>query len=65
MQAGQRVGPHSYITLGPKDLGGNPRHDRIGFRYWRDPGPMGQYLEEAVGEGKLATFLGLWSVMGR
>ncbi|KAF7363396.1 AA-permease domain-containing protein [Mycena sanguinolenta] len=27
------------------DLGGNPRHDRIGFRYWKHPnGPMGQYL---------------------
>ena len=25
---------------------------------------MGKYLEEIVGEGPLATFLGFWSVMG-
>lgn len=24
------------------DLGGGPRGDRIGFRYWKDPGPMAQ-----------------------
>lgn len=23
-------------------LGGNPHHDRIGFRYWKDPGPMNE-----------------------
>ncbi|KAG8221727.1 amino acid permease [Butyriboletus roseoflavus] len=22
------------------DLGGGPNHDRVGFRYWRDPGPF-------------------------
>jgi hypothetical protein len=22
------------------DLGGGPDHDRIGFRYWKDPGPF-------------------------
>jgi hypothetical protein len=25
---------------------------------------MGKYLEETVGDGPLATFLGFWSVMG-
>jgi amino acid permease len=66
MQAGPRVEPHSNIlTLGLKDLGGNPQHDRISFRYWRDPGLMGKYLEETVGKGKFATFLGFWSVMSR
>lgn len=40
------------------DLGGNPRHDRIGFRYW-DPenianAPMGTYKET----GSLGIFLG-------
>ncbi|KAH7920395.1 hypothetical protein BV22DRAFT_1050370 [Leucogyrophana mollusca] len=25
------------------DLGGGPTHDRIGFRYWRNPGPFAQY----------------------
>ncbi|KAF9262569.1 hypothetical protein L218DRAFT_928953 [Marasmius fiardii PR-910] len=39
-------------------LGGNPHHDRIGFRYWRDPGPMAEYLVE----GALGRFLGFWSV---
>ena len=46
------------------DLGGNPQGDRIGFRYWKEPGPMGKYLEETVGDNPLATFLGFWSVMG-
>jgi amino acid transporter len=42
------------------DLGGNPKHDRIGFRYWHSPnGPMGTYLEP----GSLGIFLGFWSVM--
>ncbi|KAG8719791.1 hypothetical protein FRC08_001978 [Ceratobasidium sp. 394] len=45
------------------DLGGNPRHDRIGFRYW-DPdnianAPMGTYKEP----GSLGVFLGFWAVM--
>ena len=26
---------------------------------------MGQYLEDVVGEGRLPTFLGFWSVMGK
>ncbi|TBU25171.1 amino acid permease [Dichomitus squalens] len=25
------------------DLGGGPSHDRIGFRYWRNPGPFVQF----------------------
>ncbi|KAH7910605.1 amino acid permease/ SLC12A domain-containing protein [Hygrophoropsis aurantiaca] len=25
------------------DLGGGPTHDRIGFRYWKDPGPFASY----------------------
>ena len=25
-------------------VGGNPKHDAYGFRYWRDPGPMREYL---------------------
>ncbi|ESK90552.1 proline-specific permease [Moniliophthora roreri MCA 2997] len=39
-------------------LGGNPHHDRIGFRYWKDPGPMAEYLVE----GALGRFLGFWGV---
>ncbi|KAF8522315.1 putative DIP5-glutamate and aspartate permease [Hysterangium stoloniferum] len=47
------------------DLGGNPKHDRIGFRNWKPPsGPMGTYLLAQVGNRKpLSTFLGFWSVM--
>ncbi|KAF8610773.1 dicarboxylic amino acid permease [Ceratobasidium sp. AG-I] len=45
------------------DLGGNPRHDRIGFRYWKPENvanaPMGTYKEP----GSLGVFLGFWAVM--
>ncbi|KEP53314.1 dicarboxylic amino acid permease [Rhizoctonia solani 123E] len=45
------------------DLGGNPRRDRIGFRYW-DPdnienAPMGIYKTT----GSKGIFLGFWAVM--
>lgn len=44
------------------DLGGNPKHDRIGFRYWQHPyGPMGSYLLSKVHNESLAIFLGFWS----
>ncbi|KAF9036416.1 amino acid permease [Hymenopellis radicata] len=42
------------------DLGGGPTHDRIGFRYWKDPGPFVQYNGIEGSEGR---FLGWWSVM--
>ncbi|RDB21180.1 Dicarboxylic amino acid permease [Hypsizygus marmoreus] len=46
------------------DLGGNPKHDRIGFRYWKAPdGPMGSYLLEQVKDGPLAIFLGFWATL--
>ncbi|KAL0580237.1 amino acid transporter [Marasmius crinis-equi] len=46
------------------DLGGNPKHDRIGFRYWNPPdGPMGKYLLDQVHDLPLARFLGFWAVM--
>ncbi|OLL21894.1 Proline-specific permease [Neolecta irregularis DAH-3] len=41
------------------DLGGNPQHDRIGFRYWKDPGPMRTYIDS----GSTGRFLGLWKVV--
>ncbi|KAL7423301.1 hypothetical protein Q5752_002602 [Cryptotrichosporon argae] len=37
------------------DLGGGPDHDRIGFRYWKDPGPFVEYGGFTGGTGK---FLG-------
>ncbi|EFE33194.1 amino acid permease, putative [Trichophyton benhamiae CBS 112371] len=39
-------------------LGGSPTHDRIGFRYWRSPGPMAAYLQP----GALGRFLAFWKV---
>jgi len=46
------------------DLGGNPKHDRIGFRYWRPPyGPMGHYLLSQVHDEKLSVFLGFWATL--
>ena len=40
------------------DLGGAPNGDRIGFRYWVDPGPMNAYLRP----GALGRFLAFWKV---
>ncbi|KAH8110671.1 amino acid permease [Phellopilus nigrolimitatus] len=42
------------------DLGGGPNNDRIGFRYWRDPGPFVQFAGIAGAKGR---FLGWWAVM--
>ncbi|PGH13132.1 hypothetical protein AJ79_03839 [Helicocarpus griseus UAMH5409] len=39
-------------------LGGAPTGDRIGFRYWVNPGPMGEYLKT----GALGRFLAFWKV---
>ena len=41
---------YTFITM----LGGNPLHDRFGFRYWRDPGPFA----ELYYTGNLGRFLG-------
>ncbi|KAI0001988.1 amino acid permease [Russula vinacea] len=42
------------------DLGGGPDHDRIGFRYWKHPGPFVQYNGIAGAKGR---FLGFWAVL--
>ncbi|OBZ70521.1 Dicarboxylic amino acid permease [Grifola frondosa] len=42
------------------DLGGGPNHDRIGFRYWKHPGPFAQFNEI---EGAKGRFLAWWAVM--
>jgi len=42
------------------DLGGGPDGDRIGFRYWKDPGPFVQYHDISGAEGR---FLGWCAVM--
>lgn len=41
------------------DLGGGPTHDRIGFRYWKNPGAMKPY----IGTGDTGRFLGLFSTL--
>ncbi|PCH39052.1 amino acid permease [Wolfiporia cocos MD-104 SS10] len=42
------------------DLGGGPNHDRIGFRYWKHPGPFAQF---AGIPGATGRFLAWWAVM--
>jgi len=42
------------------DLGGGPTHDRIGFRYWKNPGPFVQFDGISGAKGQ---FLGWWAVM--
>ncbi|KAI5120927.1 hypothetical protein M0805_002907 [Coniferiporia weirii] len=42
------------------DLGGGPNHDRLGFRYWKNPGPFVQFHN--IG-GATGRFLGWWAVM--
>lgn len=42
------------------DLGGGPDHARIGFRFWRNPGPFVQYLHIPGTKGR---FLGFWKVL--
>jgi amino acid transporter len=41
------------------DLGGGPTHDRLGFRYWKNPGAMKEY----VSTGSTGRFLGLFSTL--
>lgn len=40
------------------DLGGGPTHDRIGFRYWKDPGPFNQLNDIPGPKGR---FLAFWA----
>lgn len=41
------------------DLGGVPGQERLGFRYWRDPGP---FAERYV-TGNIGKFCGFWSAI--
>lgn len=41
------------------DLGGGPNHDRLGFRYWKNPGAMKAY----IAGGNEGRFLGLFSTL--
>ncbi|KDR68482.1 hypothetical protein GALMADRAFT_231150 [Galerina marginata CBS 339.88] len=42
------------------DLGGGPDHDRLGFRYWKHPGPFVQFNSISGAKGR---FLGFWAVL--
>ncbi|KAJ9635393.1 hypothetical protein H2199_008396 [Coniosporium tulheliwenetii] len=37
-------------------LGGGPKHDRLGFRYWKDPGPVNEYIVDGA-SGRLCAFV--------
>lgn len=39
------------------DLGGAPNHDRLGFRYWQNPGAMNTFIG---GNGDLGRFTGFF-----
>lgn len=41
------------------DLGSSPTHDRLGFRYWKNPGSMNTYIASGA-EGR---FLGFFSTL--
>jgi len=41
------------------DVGGGPKRDRLGFRYWKHPGAMNEYDST----GNTGRFLGLFSVL--
>ena len=43
------------------DLGGGPDHDRIGFRYWKNPGPFVQYDGIAGAKGRFLGFSKVFS----
>ena len=38
------------------DAGGNPNHKRLGFEYWRNPGPLAEYLTTGH-SGRLLGFM--------
>lgn len=44
-------------------LGGGPDHDRLGFRYWNNPGATKEYLVDGAG-GRFTAFLYVWVLAG-
>lgn len=45
----------TFVTM----VGGNPKHDAYGFRYWNNPGPMAEYHTK----GSLGRFEGLLAAL--
>ncbi|OQV00979.1 hypothetical protein CLAIMM_06407 [Cladophialophora immunda] len=44
-------------------LGGGPDHDRLGFRYWNNPGAVKAYIVDGAG-GRFTAFLYIWVFSG-
>ena len=47
-------------------LGGGPTHDRLGFRYWQDPGAFKEYADKSRGlhiGGSTGRFVSFLSVL--
>jgi yeast amino acid transporter len=44
------------------DLGGGPNHDRIGFRYWKHPGPFVQYKGISGAKGQFLGWLAFFNL---
>ncbi|THW70369.1 histidine permease [Aureobasidium pullulans] len=44
-------------------LGGGPDHDRLGFRYWNNPGAVNEYLVDGSA-GQFTAFLYTWVYSG-
>ncbi|CAI7623143.1 unnamed protein product [Penicillium glandicola] len=44
-------------------LGGGPTHDRLGFRYWKEPGAVNTYLLDGD-SGRFTAFLYVWVFSG-
>ncbi|KAJ4354469.1 uncharacterized protein N0V89_006206 [Didymosphaeria variabile] len=44
-------------------LGGGPTHDRLGFRYWNNPGATKEYIVGGPG-GRFTAFLYVWVFSG-
>lgn len=44
-------------------LGGGPNHDRLGFRYWYDPGAMNESIVSGA-SGRFVAFLRVWILSG-
>ena len=46
------------------NVGGNPNHEIIGFRYWIHPGPMGAVWGKLITNPSLARLMSFWSASG-
>ncbi|CAM1507450.1 Fc.00g070910.m01.CDS01 [Cosmosporella sp. VM-42] len=44
-------------------LGGGPTHDRLGYRYWNNPGATKEFIVEGAG-GRFTAFLYIWGYSG-